>query len=302
MTDLTSVAGVWKHVAPILKKWARHIELTEDEAWTLLNCFEDIAKPDSRPVPATASHRRERLRSVQPKSKDSLAVFSLALETYLFVEKDTRTIRRWCQRDLIPGAYQTTGGHWRVKWTPQGMLAVAKGIAGVTRLPKNLLRSRRWKNFEKKMRPVFSEYIPLLIDLDAELRGTATGDLQNKRPPEPTDEALRGLIALYQGGGREQMRYLKFRLEARRLYLAGKKLTFEALAKKVGISRRTMFRKYHQGAEEALNGAATPLTRDDSPEVDGETLYDEVVSHFSDEAEKGTASHRRQIPKKSESR
>src|SRR6476659_525336 len=29
--------------------------------------------------------------------------------------KDLRTIRRWCARGYIPGAYRTKGGHWRIR-------------------------------------------------------------------------------------------------------------------------------------------------------------------------------------------
>ena len=31
------------------------------------------------------------------------------------LRKDVRTIRRWCARGYIPGAYRTRGGHWRVR-------------------------------------------------------------------------------------------------------------------------------------------------------------------------------------------
>jgi len=32
-----------------------------------------------------------------------------------FIEKDSRTLRRWCQAGVVPGAYQTPGGHWRIR-------------------------------------------------------------------------------------------------------------------------------------------------------------------------------------------
>jgi hypothetical protein len=32
-----------------------------------------------------------------------------------YLGKDARTIRRWCERSIIPNAFQTKGGHWRIK-------------------------------------------------------------------------------------------------------------------------------------------------------------------------------------------
>lgn len=31
-----------------------------------------------------------------------------------FIEKDARTLRRWCEAGLVPGAYRSEGGHWRI--------------------------------------------------------------------------------------------------------------------------------------------------------------------------------------------
>jgi len=301
MADLNTEAGVWDRAKPIFGKWARHINLTEEEAYLLLSCFEGVDKPDPRHVPLTAAIRLGRIAQTHPRSGDSLAILALALQRDFHVEKDLRTLRAWCQRGLIPRARKTKhGGHWRVKWTDwthQERRALATRIGGHARMPKNLLRSRRWKNFEKKMRPIVAEYIPLLFQLDAEIRGAAPEEAQRKLPPAPTEYSLQQITALYQGLGRDAMRYLRFRLEARRLYLAAKKLTFEALAKRVGMSRRTMFRRYHQQAEDAMRGAATALTPEDRPEVLDDTLHDQVVSHFSEEAERRTSSHRPRIPR-----
>jgi len=30
------------------------------------------------------------------------------------IEKDSRTLRRWCDAGLVPGAYRSAGGHWRI--------------------------------------------------------------------------------------------------------------------------------------------------------------------------------------------
>jgi hypothetical protein len=43
-----------------------------------------------------------------------MSVFSL-LEVSKIFSKDQRTIRRWCEKRLIPGAYRTKGGHWRIR-------------------------------------------------------------------------------------------------------------------------------------------------------------------------------------------
>jgi len=303
LPDLITEAGIWELVRPILNKWPQGIPLTEDDAQTLLECFEDVGKPDHRPAPPTMADRDKRVKRVattHPRSSENLTVLALALRKYFALDKDLRTLRRWCEQGIIPGARKTKrSGHWRVtwtEWTPQQMRALAERVGGHARMPKTLLRSRRWKNFEKKMRPVWTEYITLLFDLDAELRGAASAEPKNRQPPQPTDEAMRLLVALYQGGNQAAMRHLKFRLEARRLYLAGKKLTFQALANRVGISRRTMFKRYQQQANHAISSAATLLTPDDRPEAISETLHDQVVSHFGDEAEKGT-SYKRRIPK-----
>jgi predicted DNA-binding protein (UPF0251 family) len=31
------------------------------------------------------------------------------------IKKDQRTVRRWCEKDFVPGAYRTRGGHWRIR-------------------------------------------------------------------------------------------------------------------------------------------------------------------------------------------
>ena len=286
LPDLTTEAGVWEHVRPILNKWTQRRTLTEEDAYTLLNCFEDLVTPSSRPVPVPAGLRAESIARTGTRSRGSLSTLALLLNQHYHVQKDLRTLRRWCEQGIIPGAQKTKhGGHWRVdwvRWSPKQHRELAERIGGHARMPRNLMRSRRWKDFERKMKPVWAEYIPLLIELDAELRGSGPVDIQKQRQPEPTDAALRKLVTVFQRGHHAAMRQLRFRLEARRLVLSGKKLTIAALASRVGISRRTMFRRYGKQAKNALSAAANPLRQEDRPVGISETIHEQVVRYFED--------------------
>jgi hypothetical protein len=60
----------------------------------------------------------------------------------LMLGKDLRTIRRWCARGYIPGAYRTKGGHWRIR-ARYPMILVRK-IRAITR--GKTRRRQQWKN------------------------------------------------------------------------------------------------------------------------------------------------------------
>jgi hypothetical protein len=292
--DLTTEAGVWEHVKPILGKWTRGIRLTEDDAYALLNCFEDIEKPDDRPVPLPLSQKQWRRAKRHPHSGQSLSMLAFVLEKEFHVEKELRTLRRWCEDGVIPRARKTKGkgGHWRVDWshwTSEERTTLAEHIGAHARLPKSILQSRRWKNFEKKMKPVWAEYIPLLLELDAALRDPFAENFYKKTLSEPSDEAMRILIKLHQGASQDGMRHLKFRLKARQLFLSEKPLTFEALAKRVGISRRTLFKRYRQQVRDALKSAATPLNLYDRLDEISENLHEEVLAVFADQQQPPSA-------------
>jgi|GEM_PF-3816364 len=46
-----------------------------------------------------------------------------------FIEKDARTLRRWCEAGLVPGAYRSEGGHWRI--SGKSLQDVIRGILAV---------------------------------------------------------------------------------------------------------------------------------------------------------------------------
>jgi hypothetical protein len=253
MNGLSTEAEVWDAIKPILRKWARG-SLTEADAWFLLNCFESVEKPESGPLVMPSAVRQKLIGERKVKSRDSLAIFALACH------KDTQTIRRWCKAGIIPGAYQTPGGHWRVKWTPQKWKFVGERIANRTRQPKSVFHSRRWKTFKQQMFPVFKRKIPALFDLDAELHQVAPHEFRANSLKEPTDRTLAKFLELHQKGGHGATDYLELRLAARSLRLDAIPVTAAALAQKLGTTRRTLFRRFQKGlVRQAIKEADKPL-------------------------------------------
>ena len=88
------------------------------------------------------------------------------------LEKNPRTIRRWCESGLIPGAYRTGGGQWRVS----GMsAAIVRGIQAKARTLGFFPRGRKAKPGRTR-----------LSDLRAKLRA--------KRPQKTVHDLARELM------------------------------------------------------------------------------------------------------------
>ena len=82
--------------------------------------------------------------------------------------KNPRTIRRWCEGGLIPGAYQTAGGQWRVS----GMCpAIARSIQAKARAVGFYPRCRRGKRVKTRL-----------------------ADLRARRPQRSAEELARELM------------------------------------------------------------------------------------------------------------
>jgi hypothetical protein len=274
MNGLATEAEVWDAIMPVLRKWAS-AGLDELDAWFLLNLFESVERPESRPPLMPSAMRQKLIGKRMVKSRDSLAVVALAFQ------KDTQTIRRWCRMGIIPKphAYQTPGGHWRVKLTKELCSLVAKRVAGVARMPKSVLRSRRWKNFKKRMGPVFARKIPLLVHLDAELRDATPQPFHSTRPPKPLDRTLAKLLEVHERGNHAATDFLELRLAARSLSLDGKPVTAAALAQRLGTTRRTLFRRFKNGRVGlAISEADKPLNSgDENPECSTDELDHQYV-------------------------
>jgi AraC-like DNA-binding protein len=66
-----------------------------------------------------------------------MSVFSLP-EIARSLHKNPRTIRRWCEAGLVTGAFQTQGGHWRVRGE-----SLAKVVAAAARATRGFARRRK---------------------------------------------------------------------------------------------------------------------------------------------------------------
>jgi len=253
MNDKNLEADVWEVVKALSKKWIKE-GLTETEAWDLLNLLERADNVEAG-LPIKPWEMRQAVIGKRiVKTEDSLAIVALAFH------KDPQTVRRWCQAGLVPGAYQTSGGHWRIKRTRQNLKLIAEGIAKFHRQPKSVFRSHRWKRFKKEMLPILTESIPSLFQLDAELREIGLDKFRNEALKEPRDFTLSKFLEVHRQGGKGQCDYLRLRLEARRCWLRGEPPTADVLAQRLRISRRTLFRRFKEGqVMQAINHAEKPL-------------------------------------------
>jgi hypothetical protein len=133
------------------------------------------------------------------------------------------------------------------------------------------------------MRPVFVKAVPLLFRLDAELRHARLDDFSSQPPPAPAEPTLKKFLAVKQAQPLDDHAtdYIALRLAARRLWLAGRRPTAEALATKLGVSRRTLFRRFRKHlVQKAIDQAEDPLSPAEEDQISTDTLHDQVVQVF----------------------
>ena len=133
------------------------------------------------------------------------------------------------------------------------------------------------------MRPVFIKVVPLLFRVDAELRHARPDDFSSQPPPAPAESTLKKLLAIKQAQPLDDHAtdYIALRLAARRLWLTGRRPTAEALATKLGVSRRTLFYRFRRHlVQKAIDEAEDPLSPAEEDQVSTDTLHDQVVQVF----------------------
>jgi hypothetical protein len=161
---------------------------------------------------------------------------SLHLAAVLF-GKDVRTIRRWCQQGLFPGATLTPGGHWKIP--PKVIEAVRKSYPeGFGRRHRRVFGTRVWKEFEKDMMKVFGEGLLESVEMESALRDQSQSEFV-EAPPTIKTKTLLQLRRVVATG---QSNYLKLRNLARRLYLENpdRRIDYKLLASALRIHPSTL--------------------------------------------------------------
>lgn len=109
-----------------------------------------------------------------------MSVFTLSKAAPLFF-KDARTLRRWCEKGLVPGAYRTKGGHWRIRAkSPQSIKPRVNGFARMGKgrgEPFNeLARLARRPYFKAALAAcdalIDNEQLAAIVDMDDLSRGS----------------------------------------------------------------------------------------------------------------------------------
>jgi hypothetical protein len=166
-----------------------------------------------------------------------MSVFSLP-EIARVARKNPRTIRRWCEAGRVPGAFQTQGGHWRVRGeSPEAILAgcSVEGFA----------RRRRKKRNPWKSVVAFTQrknWQSLMAGIQAV---SAWAD-----SPEQGEEyfALLDAADIRGVGWSKVARCLAWIRQADH----GGRLTVRDVASLSGVSLRSFYRRYHAAYKAAM--------------------------------------------------
>jgi hypothetical protein len=282
---IKSEAQLYGELRPLIGRWLTG-HLTETEGYILLDAFSDSQK--DTPLPTFLRRRITGLKKI--KSKESTTLLAIHFN------KDTATVRRWCKKGLVPGAYLTSKRHWRIKYTKDTFAEVRRMLHGRLREPKSLFNTQAWKKIVRNLLPVFTKFIPLLFQLDADLRHLST----DARPRStPGNESLSKLLAVQCKGGEHGSNYLVLRLIARNLFLQEKPVTAIEISKALGASRRTLFRRYPgRQIKEAIRHATEPLESGEPAKVsdtveddrtDVENIFRDILTPARSKATKNTS-------------
>ena len=202
------------------------------------------------------------------------------LEVAKSLGKNPRTIRRWCERRFVPGAYRTKGGHWRIrKMTLKTVTIIQNRVSSF---------ARRRSPQPEYLREIYNKITALLLlrkggtiqeTLRAHALVLAAHGLTDKTIfTEHLPEELRTLIfdtPLSQAISPEiirgsQQKVAVLHVAARAILSrspSGKGLTAKLLAKELNFSRATLYRRYETSEiKHALESSYSPneLRRDHS--------------------------------------
>jgi len=238
-------ALLWPWTYRLLNKW-RTTGLNEEEGRQLIFAW--------RQKTVTTSHSRQSKRELRFRQRGNMR--GLTYPAMLF-QKDVKTIKRWCEKGLFPGATKTKGGHWRIP--AQAVEQVRKTHPdGFGRRPKKLFGTKIWKEFKVEAPRFFGKLLPRTIEFEAALRDMSQRQFL-QAPESPSSKAI-DLLASAVKRGRDD--YVSFCNLARRLKRENPSghLNYQLLADALKIVPSTLYRRYTQkGVSSAIKAALVEL-------------------------------------------
>lgn len=176
---------------------------------------------------AYAKYARRKRRRFNKANRPAKSLKWLAAQ----IGKSTRTVREYCKAGVVPEkfAWRTAGGHWRVSSSKRAVRAVRRAMESFARRPKKNKEAREVQRIIKKT------HVARRVALTAD----------HKLPEDEAHlETLEPLSVRAKGAAETDPRGAMLRVAARYLYRQSTKMTREALAEQLGVSRMTLFKRY----------------------------------------------------------
>jgi hypothetical protein len=211
--------------------------------------------------------KRRRKRHLAPKSLVWLASL---------LGNSPKTIRRYCEKGIVLGAFRTEGGHWRVSLSRKNVAAVRQAIADFERSPKSnrsekegLCESNSKAHYMKALLLARNNLFPEDVEVDYERLLYGAGLPENFFEPaalRPGSE--KGIVDAVE----KALPFTILMVAARRLRMKGRHPTSANLAAEIGISRRSLYRRY---SSHQIKVAISGVPVDQEEEHDGKGFFND---------------------------
>lgn len=271
--ELDARLGPW--TSKVLRKW-RTVGLNEREGWELLTVWAQVNAP-------TFTLRLHKMKKRFERTTHLHGLLAAALH----YGKDPRTIRRWCEKGFFPSAHRSKrkGGHWRIPFTAIGE-AQSRLPNGYARRPKNIFGTKVWREFKAEARELFGDLLAGAVEIESALKNRSQAELKSALKSKdkcllPSEPALDVLAA---ARASEKLDFARLCALACRLYLDDPHLNASQLAKELGISTATIYRRFKASQiRGAIRAAAQPLREEKDTTLDSDRDVNEIHSDLRQE-------------------